>query len=773
MDHTNPPVDPTRAPFQATGAPFGVTGAPFGSTTAPFSPGGGGRPPPQADDFSFKEMLETVGHALRIIRAKWYWGMLAALAVAGPVGYLLFTRPVEVTAQTDLLAQTMLAKVIGTQGDAANSSDVSRENNLRNHLSMMTSRKFIARLEASFTPEEQALIAAPYLAPGAKFDDAFFQDFFQGKIAIDRERGREYYTILVSHVVPTTAIMVADRMASEYLNFIQEEYKNANVEGYNLLEKQADALRAEIARIESERLDFRKKNGIISRADNQSILTERLKRLDGDLTDIRVKRRSLETVTKQAQADRARSKFPWENSYLAGFANNETLRQQLDQQLAQRAVLATRYGPNHPKMKDADSGIAGIEASLQRNFDVAVRDLEAQLNVAKQNEALLTKEFDDSFKSSIEIEKLASNYEILSAGVASKIVTLSELEKKIGDASVSSQLPADFMQVVDPAFLVKRRIPKQVLYGIAVALLFLGAMAGGPLVANALNEKVSGSSDLEKVLGLELVGAIHNLKIKAKDRAHVVRNRIDPVIAEAFVGCAGHLEIGSGRRYPMVLVVTSTLPGEGKSLIASNLASTFRQLGKKTLLMDLDLRRPVQHSLHGVTQETGFLTWARDGFPEDDLLAPDGPLGIRKLVDGTDLLCAGGDESQPGTFFAADAMDRLFDRLKNAYDVVVIDTPPAGVFQDALMIARRATSAVLVAREGISPVIQARHVIEQFAKANLAFHGAVLNGFIPRNANKKLAYGYKGAAKGYSYGAAKTSGRRAQRVVPTPAPAKA
>src|ERR1017187_1485803 len=148
---------------------------------------------------------------------------------------------------------------------------------------MMTSRRFRSRLEDSFTPEEKVLVTGPYLAPGMAADDDFFQEFFDRKIAIERERGRAYYTILVSHVAPSTAVMVADRFASEYLSFVQQEFKAANLEGYGLLEKQAEAIRADIANVESARLDFRKKNGIISRDDNESILTERLKRLDASL----------------------------------------------------------------------------------------------------------------------------------------------------------------------------------------------------------------------------------------------------------------------------------------------------------------------------------------------------------------------------------------------------------------------------------------------------------------------------------------------------------
>jgi succinoglycan biosynthesis transport protein ExoP len=768
MESNNSHLSPgTAAPFRGTVAPFPMTGSPFSPTISPFSltsapfPAGAsaGRGPLPSDDFSFKEMLELFGHSILLIRSKWYWGLAGAVIVGGAAGYALFSRPLDYTAQTNLLAQGTLDKVIATaQPDTNVNSDTSRENNLRNHLSMMTSRKFWTRLESSFTADEKNLVAGPYLKAGAAADAQFFTEFFRGKLDIERERGREYYSISVTHLVPTTAVMVADRVASEYLNFVQQEYQDANLLGYRLLAKQADLIRTDIARIESASLDFRKKNGIISRADNEGILTERLKHLDVNLTDTRIKRVGLETVTRQAHVDRGNAKFPWYNSYLATYANNPDLHKELDDATAQRAVLATRYGPNHPKLRNVESQIQGIESNIQHNFDVAVGDLDSQLEVAVETEKLIKREFDEAFESSIEIEKLASTYEILSAGVDSKKITLEELEKKIGEASISSKLPTDFMQIVDPAFLVKRRIPRNALYALITGFLAIGAFVATPLVASALDERVSGTSDVEKELGLILVGAIPALKVRVEDRAHVVRNKLDLVTAESFIGIVGQLDIGAGQGYPKVIVVTSSLPGEGKSLIASNLASTFKQIGKRTLLVDLDLRRPVQHELHGVPPDRGFLIWARSGFPMDGLLDPQGPLGVRTLVDGTDLIGSGGAESQPSQFLISEALERLVGQLKGCYDVVIFDTPPAGVFQDALMLARYSTERVLVAREGVAPVVQVKKVIDDFAKANLVFQGVVLNGFVPGNANKKLAYGYRAASKGYQYGGNSAAG---------------
>lgn len=749
----NIPFTATGSPFSGTGVPFTVTGSPFTGTVAPFSGSPpAGRPAVGNDDFSFKELFEIFGHALLVVRAKWYWGLAGAVVIGGLAGYALFTRPLEFDAETDILAQSTLDQVIGAQTDTTTVTDQSRENDLRNHLSMMTSRRFRNRLEHSFTPDEKKAIAGPYLKKDEVADDDFFQGFFDNKINIEREKGREYYTITVRHQVPEVAIMVADRVASEYLDYVQQEFKEANEVGYQALEKQAVIIRADIAKVEAASLEYQKKNKIISRADNQSILNDRLKRLDAALTDIRVSRVGLETRSKQAHADRTRSEYPWDNSYLALYANNPDLHKELDDAVALRAALATRYGPNHPKILDINSQIEGYQTAIQHNFDVAVGDLDSQLAVAVQTESLIRKDFDEAFESSMEIEKLASTYEILSAGVDSKKITLEGLEKKIGDASVSSQLPVNFMQIVDPAYLVKHRIPKQVIYGLLTAFLALGSFVGFPLVASAMDEKVSGTSDVERDLGINLAGAIPALKQRLEDRAHVVRNKLDLVTSEAFIGIVGHLEIASIQRYPKVVVVTSTLPSEGKSLIASNLASTFRQLGKRVLLVDLDLRRPMQHTLHGISMDTGFLTWARSGFAMDNLLNPSGPFGIKTLVDGTDLISSGGTEMQPSQFFISNSMENLIGYLKGAYDVVILDTPPAGVFQDAVILGRYATDRLLVAREGIAPVVQVKKVINDFNKANVPFNGVLLNGFIPRNANKKLAYGYKAASKGYQYG---------------------
>lgn len=694
------------------------------------------------DELTLKDIVDLLGQARVIIRAKWYYGLAAALAVGIGLGSFVMRRPIESKVQTVLLAQGALDKILGQ--DSHSNNEMARENSLRNHLSVMESRKFRQRLLGAFSAAETEGIIKPYRKPNDVVDADWLDAFLDAHIAIERERGRELYTITVSHVQPEMAVLLANRFSSEYMSLVQAEFKSSTKEGYELLQKQAKLLSEEIATIEESKLEYRRKHKIISQTDNQGILTERLKRIDANLEDIRIKRLQLNTQYKQAKQDRESAEYPWNNAYLATFANNATLRQELDRAMAARAALAARYGTKHPKLRDAEANIQGIRDNILRNFDIAVGDLQTQLEQAVETETQLQREFDESFDRSVEIEKLASRLQVMNSEEDGKRETLTQLQKKIGEAAISSELPADIMQVVDPGFLVKPRIPKRLLLIALVILVSLCAFVCTPLLADLMDERVKGTSDLEASLGLPLLGAIPRLRGTDDERAHIVRNQVDLVTTESFVGISGGLDISAGRMNNRVILLTSTLPSEGKSLIASNLASTYRQLKRSVVILDLDLRRPSQHTLHAVKNSSGFLTWMGSG----------GEPHIEALPDGVALLPAGGHDNQPTHHYVSPKMASLIEDLRRRFDIVIVDTPPAGVFQDAMVLARHADERILVVREAEAPTVQVRKVIEDFGRAKSPFTGMILNGFNPQAASKKLAYGYKAGSKGYAYAAA-------------------
>lgn len=222
---------------------------------------------------------------------------------------------------------------------------------------------------------------------------------------------------------------------------------------------------------------------------------------------------------------------------------------------------------------------------------------------------------------------------------------------------------------------------------------------------------------------------------------------------EAFLSIIGQLDLVSNKPLPKRLLVTSTLPGEGKSMAASNLASTYSRLGRRTLLVDCDFRRPSQSMLQQVGEGRGLLPWMAAGYPAaPDLLQPGGSLGIETLPDGTLFLPAGGTDSQPTRLIIAPAMLSLFEQLSGEFDVIVIDTPPAGVFQDALILAKHCQETILIARDGKAQTAQVQRVINDLEKTHAPVVGVILNAFAPGATHPHMAYRHLADKYGYGYG---------------------
>jgi capsular exopolysaccharide synthesis family protein len=288
----------------------------------------------------------------------------------------------------------------------------------------------------------------------------------------------------------------------------------------------------------------------------------------------------------------------------------------------------------------------------------------------------------------------------------------------------------------------------------------MGTFIATPVMMHLLDEKLSASADLEAVLGKELLGAIPRLsKTRPEDRPHIVRDNVDFASVEAFTSIVGQLDLVSRRPLPKRLLVTSTLPGEGKSMAASNLAAAYNRLGRRTLLIDCDFRRPTQSALQQVPDGKGLMTWMAAGYPgATDLFQPGGSLGIITLPDGTLFLPAGGVDTQPTRLIIAAAMGTLFEQLSCEYDIIIVDTPPAGVFQDALILAKHCHDTILIARDGKAQTAQVQRVISDLEKTVAPVVGVILNAFAPGATHPHMAYRHLADKYGYGYGYGKGEG---------------
>jgi len=256
----------------------------------------------------------------------------------------------------------------------------------------------------------------------------------------------------------------------------------------------------------------------------------------------------------------------------------------------------------------------------------------------------------------------------------------------------------------------------------ALAGLLLGG--GIALGFEALDDTVRAPDEVLQQLGLPLLGLIANHTTAGKQPVSASEPRA-PVV-EAFRALRTHIKFSADRPLCSILV-TSPSPGEGKSLVAANLAVVLAQGEKRVTLIDGDMRKPTVHKIFGVQNQRGFsnllelLPYYRDG--KMSLKGELQPSGVRNL----NLLTSGRLPLNPAEMLASEKTGAAIDLLAGDADMLVLDSPPVLAVTDAAVLAAHVDGVVLVIKPGVTRLGAAREAVEQLRLVGANLIGAVFN----------------------------------------------
>jgi receptor protein-tyrosine kinase/non-specific protein-tyrosine kinase len=283
--------------------------------------------------------------------------------------------------------------------------------------------------------------------------------------------------------------------------------------------------------------------------------------------------------------------------------------------------------------------------------------------------------------------------------------------------------------------------------------LLLGLALGlaAAFVRDYFDTSVAKPSDV-RLLGLPLLGVIPEAPARRSPLVTVRTPRPEP-FAEGYRVLRTALPLPNGPGHGQVLLVTSTLPEEGKSLSAVNLALTLSSTDERVLIVDADLRRPSLNTLLRARRVPGLSEVLIGMVPAADAIHQVPGSRLSLLPSGTPF------QRSPADLLATHAMRRLIEELRGRYDRVVLDTPPVGSIADALILAPLADGVLVVARSGKVTRSALNHVLERLVNAGGRVMGVVLNRARP----DKHAYDY---GPGFSRDAVVVTGRRVLQAAP-------
>ena len=258
------------------------------------------------------------------------------------------------------------------------------------------------------------------------------------------------------------------------------------------------------------------------------------------------------------------------------------------------------------------------------------------------------------------------------------------------------------------------------------------------LISEVLNSRIQSREDIQRITSVPVIGGIgHN----ASPDQLVVHTRPKSAMSESFRALRSNLNYFTSNRDHLIFMVTSSLPGEGKSFTTLNLASVIAMAGKKTLIIGADLRRPKLYDDLGLKNNVGLSQYLSGMASMEEIIQ-------EASIEGLYLISGGPMPPNPSELLLRPAMEKLMSELRQKFDFIIVDTPPLSYVADAFVISKYADHSLFVIRQNFTPNV-ALQSLEEFYQMGKLTNISILFNDLRKSG---LGYGYGGYSYGYGYG---------------------
>ncbi len=563
------------------------------------------------------------------------------------------------------------------------------------------------------------------------------------------------YLLLVSYrsADPGLAADVANAVTQSYILHTFDLRFRASSSLSTFMEKQIEELHVKMERSTTALVEFEKELNVINPEEKTSILSSRLLQLNTEYTNAQAERVRKEAESLSMDGD----------SMEAALASvqGESLRkllEHLNEVQEKFAQVGGQYGVNHPEYRKAAAQVVEVERLLEKTRQNITEQVNVGHRQAVSREGMLRAAVAETKTEFDKLNARSFEYQQLKREAEGDKKLYEELVRRIKEAGINASFQNSSIRLADAARPPVKTVFPDIPLNTSLALIFSSLLAMGAAVLHDLLDKtVRSADDVSRVLNVATLGTLPAVKNWSKRMSAVITggNTLgaaattagspeDHAIAgftESVRSLRNNILLADFDRRLRTILVTSPSPAEGKSTIAAHLAIAHAEQGKKTLLIDGDLRRPSVHRKFGFSPNTGLTSvllgevkWSLalfkpDGLPELDVL-PAGPPSHR----ASDMVGA--------------RISDLLDEISREYDLVILDAPPLLGFAEALQMATAVDGVLIVARAGDTNRQAIATVVATFHRLHVNVLGLALND-VKSDSSEQYYYHYGNYGKYY------------------------
>lgn len=568
---------------------------------------------------------------------------------------------------------------------------------------------------------------------------------FSNQLTIEPIRLSQLVVIRFQSGNPHFAATVANTLAKTYIeNDLDTRYQMTQTASAWLQER-LSGLQSKLTESEQALQSYREKQGLVNMRDNGLGGTaQQVEQIQARLIEARTRRAEVEATYRIIREAANAGDLASQPAVLANFQVADAKRQ-VTETARKLADVSQRYGKEHPRYLQAESEAKAATENLQRQVELVVGGVNNEYERARSTEKMLEASLAAARGSVQNVNRKEFELGVYEREVASNRQMYDMFMKRAKETNVGGDLQSTVARVVDAAAVPTIPIkPKKAL--IIAAALTIGLLLGVvlALLLELLDNTLKTSEDVEMRLKQPLLSIMPMLGKDEAMRKHsgrLVLQQPSSLYAEAVRTARTGVLLSSVDAPSRTIVVTSSVPGEGKTTFSSNLALALA-LTKRTLLVDADMRRPSVAKAHGLDPNASGLSELVAGTANlKDCIRP---------IEGSRLMImtAGSIPPNPLELLHSDRFAQALEVLGKSFEVVIIDSPPVELVSDATVIAARTSDVIFVTRAQSTPFPLARKSLQRLRRAGGHIIGVVLNALDFNKAEKYYGeysvYGKKG-----------------------------
>lgn len=524
----------------------------------------------------------------------------------------------------------------------------------------------------------------------------------------------------------------------EILNTLVQVYNEAGLADKNrttqstmdFIDVRSKLISGELTEVEKDVESFKSDRGITTMSNDATLFLDNVKANDARLSEINLQLSVINDIKRYVNSSSSKENLPStlginDPVLLQQITKLSELQLQRDEALARTGENNPRLDPLNSQIKTTREGILSSVDNLYQSVNNTKRTLQGNENAIQSN----IRKMPGQERQLMSIERQKNTKES---------IYLYLLQKKEEAALSYASAVAD-SRIVDPAFSTGLPIkPKKEIILLTAFLLGILLPIGYVYSKELLNNKVDSTNDINKLSHVPVLGEV---LFEEGTEAIVVQANSRKAIAEQFRAIRTNMAFLHGKGTPgqgKVTLFTSSMSGEGKSFVASNIAAAHAIAGKKTILLELDLRKPKVSKYLNLNNRTGLSNYLIGKATIADIIQP------TQVDPNFYVIGSGPIPPNPSELLIQAEMEELLTYLRANFDEIVIDTPPIGLVTDAQILARLADATIYLVRHGVTFKQQISNLEDlyqqhKFPKLNVILNGIKLGG--------SYGYGY-----GYGYG---------------------